>query len=224
MFLFPIILFCYLLILHLICVFLFAVKQDYVKFKQDDRDGGEFFVGLKRNIIETNTSTKVPTSVKVISIQALSQRMFVVLDSAGDLHLLSLTSPGVLADNTGHIQQLPHVMNVQNLAVLPDISASMHLFLGSVYCLQSFFVFLLLFWKKKIAMTCGRLKWCLVGSPYCIDKSSHQLWQWFFYLLANIFLIEKSIYWLTENSDNACIVNLVYFWTRAACLFNDIFI
>ncbi|MED6148330.1 hypothetical protein PIB30_052237 [Stylosanthes scabra] len=60
--------------------------------------------------------------VKAISIQALSQRMFLILDSGGDVHLLSLSNSGIGVDITGCVRQLPHFMKVQNLAVLPDIS------------------------------------------------------------------------------------------------------
>ncbi|KAJ1412784.1 hypothetical protein SESBI_20219 [Sesbania bispinosa] len=68
--------------------------------------------------------TKVSMSVKAISIQALSQRMFLILDSHGELHLLCLSNSGIGVDITGHVRQLPHVMKVQSLAVLPDVSTT----------------------------------------------------------------------------------------------------
>ncbi|XP_019442785.1 PREDICTED: uncharacterized protein LOC109347406 [Lupinus angustifolius] len=94
-----------------------AVKQANVK-----QNGGACFMALKGKGVETKSISKIPISVKVISIQALSQRMFLMLDSDGDLHILSLSNSGIGVDITGHVRQLPHIMNVQNLAVLPDVS------------------------------------------------------------------------------------------------------
>ncbi|KAI4352249.1 hypothetical protein L6164_006519 [Bauhinia variegata] len=99
-----------------------SVKPTHVRFRQDDKDGGACFVVMKRINVETKSMRKVLTSVKAISIQALSQRMFLILDSAGDLHLLCLSSSGIGSDIVGHIRQLPHIIQVQNLAVLPDSS------------------------------------------------------------------------------------------------------
>ena len=87
-------------------------------------------MALKGNKVETKSMTKVSMSVKAISIQALSQRMFLILDSDGDLHLLCLSNSGIGVDITGHVRQLPHFMKVRNLAVLPDVSTSMPLFLS----------------------------------------------------------------------------------------------
>lgn len=119
---------------YLIYVFLLSVKQTNVKFKHNDRDGGACFVALK-NEVETKSMTKVSMSVKAISIQALSQKMFLILDSHGDLHLLCLSNSGFGVDITGHVRQLPHVMKVQSLAVLSDVSTSRSHFL----CLVLFF-------------------------------------------------------------------------------------
>ncbi|KAK7266753.1 hypothetical protein RIF29_19407 [Crotalaria pallida] len=96
-----------------------AVKQTNVK-----QNGGVCFVALKGKEVEKKTITKVSISIKVISIQALSQRMFLILDSDGDLHLLCLSNSGIGVDITGHVRQLTHTMKVQNLAVLPDVSTS----------------------------------------------------------------------------------------------------
>lgn len=112
------------------------MRQTNVKVKYDDRDGGACFVALKGNDVETKSMAKIAKSVKVISIQALSQRMFLILDSHGDLHLLSLSYSGFGADITGHVRQLPHVMKVQSLAVLPDVSASK--FLCLIYYISVF--------------------------------------------------------------------------------------
>ncbi|KAH1215526.1 hypothetical protein GmHk_13G036644 [Glycine max] len=99
-----------------------AVKQTNVKLKHDNRDGGSCFVTLKVNEVKTKSPTKVSMSIKAISIQAVSQRMFLILDSHGDLHLLSLSNSGIGVDITGNVLQLPHIMKVRSLAVLPDLS------------------------------------------------------------------------------------------------------
>ncbi|XP_028805854.1 uncharacterized protein LOC114760727 [Neltuma alba] len=98
------------------------VKQMNAKFRQDDRDGGVCFVALKRYDVETKSSAKVSISTKAVSIQALSQRKFLVLDSAGDLHLLCLDNSVVGANMTGHMRQLTRTMKVQNMAIHPDVS------------------------------------------------------------------------------------------------------
>ncbi|KHN47654.1 hypothetical protein glysoja_037755 [Glycine soja] len=99
-----------------------VVKQTNVKLKHDNRDGGSCFVTLKVNEVKTKSPTKVSMSIKAISIQAVSQRMFLILDSHGDLHLLSLSNSGIGVDITGNVLQLPHIMKVRSLAVLPDLS------------------------------------------------------------------------------------------------------
>lgn len=99
-----------------------AVKQTNVKFKHDDRDGGSCFVALKGNEVKTKSTTKVSMSIKAISIQAVSQRMFLILDSRGDLHLLCLSNSGIGVDITSNVKQLHRIMKVQSLAVLPDLS------------------------------------------------------------------------------------------------------
>nr|KYP48528.1 hypothetical protein KK1_029760 [Cajanus cajan] len=101
-----------------------AVKQTNVKFKHDDRDGGSCFVALKGNEVKTKSTTKVSMSIKAISIQAVSQRMFLILDSRGDLHLLCLSNSGIGVDITSNVKQLHRIMKVQSLAVLPDLSTS----------------------------------------------------------------------------------------------------
>ncbi|TKY46543.1 hypothetical protein E2542_SST28587 [Spatholobus suberectus] len=99
-----------------------AVKQTNVKFKPDNRDGGSCFVALKGNEVKTKSATKVSMSIKAISVQAVSQRMFLILDSHGDIHLLCLSNSGIGVDITGNVRQLPRIMKVQSLAVLPDVS------------------------------------------------------------------------------------------------------
>lgn len=101
-----------------------AVKQASVKSKHGNKDGGACFLALKGNEVETRSMSKISKSVKAISIQALSQKMFLILDSHGDLHLLCLYNSGFGVDIAGHVRQLPHVMKVKSLAVHPDISAT----------------------------------------------------------------------------------------------------
>ncbi|WVZ13661.1 hypothetical protein V8G54_011227 [Vigna mungo] len=110
-------------------VFLFplhgaCVKQINVKSKHDDRDGGSCFVMLKGNNVNTNSAMEVSMSIKAISIQAVSQRMFLILDSHGDLHLLSLSNSGIGVDVTGNVRPLSRTMKVKSVAVLPDLSSS----------------------------------------------------------------------------------------------------
>lgn len=98
-----------------------AVKQKSVKYRQDSGEGGASFVAL-----ENTKSTQLPTmSLKAISVQALSSKRFLVLDSAGDLHMLHLLNSIAGASISAHVKQLPHFMNVQKLAILPDVSSSM---------------------------------------------------------------------------------------------------
>lgn len=117
------------ILFNLIYVFLLSVKQTIVKYKHDNKDGGACFLALKGNEIETKSMPKVSKSVKAISIKALSQRMFLILDSHGDLHLLCLYNSGLGVDITGHVKQLPRVMKVQSLAVHLDESTSLSHFL-----------------------------------------------------------------------------------------------
>lgn len=129
---------------YLIYVFLLSVKQTNVKLKHDNRDGGSCFVTLKVNEVKTKSPTKVSMSIKAISIQAVSQRMFLILDSHGDLHLLSLSNSGIGVDITGNVLQLPHIMKVRSLAVLPDLSTSKCFFLSCfIFCFSKFNLWLL---------------------------------------------------------------------------------
>jgi len=132
---------CFALSVDLILIFFILAKQMNVKFRQDDRDGGACFVALRGYEVETKSRTKVLMSVKVISIKTLSQRMFLILDSAGDLHLLCLSNSVMGANITGHMRQLPQTMRAQSLAILPDVSMSMHLLLLFYFIFKSCFRF-----------------------------------------------------------------------------------
>lgn len=76
----------------------------------------------------------VLASAKTVSIHSLSQKKFLILDSAGDLHVLSMhntvkapegTSLCSVTPKDAHMNHLDHTMKVQMMAVLPDISTSM---------------------------------------------------------------------------------------------------
>ncbi|XP_048328838.2 uncharacterized protein LOC107416550 [Ziziphus jujuba] len=98
-----------------------SVKQRAIKLRADSCEQGACFVALKRQDAEPSKS-KVVMSVKAISIQALSAKKFIILDSAGNLHLLRLSYPVVGSDITCDMRQLPQVLKVQNLAIIPDTS------------------------------------------------------------------------------------------------------
>lgn len=72
-----------------------------------------------------NSTKRVFLSLKAISVHAVSPRKFLILDSAGDIHMLHVSVIGAGSNITGQMMLLPHFMNVQKIAVLPDISLSM---------------------------------------------------------------------------------------------------
>lgn len=83
-------------------------------------------MAFKTKESEGSKSTKASKkSAKAISIQVLLlPNKFLVLDSVGDLHLLSLSNPVPGSEIPCHMKQLTLNMKVQMLAVLPDISTS----------------------------------------------------------------------------------------------------
>ncbi|RRT45340.1 hypothetical protein B296_00055199 [Ensete ventricosum] len=77
--------------------------------------------------------TGVPSSLKAVCIHILSPKKFLILDSAGDLHVLSLNDSGTamepnarysMISKLADLHHLDHVMEVQMLAALPDISSN----------------------------------------------------------------------------------------------------
>ncbi|KAF9618261.1 hypothetical protein IFM89_000896 [Coptis chinensis] len=68
------------------------------------------------------------STIKAVSIHSLSQKKFIILDSVGDLHLLCLFSMLSGSEVTGHLRSLNHLIKVQMLAVLPDVSTSTQTF------------------------------------------------------------------------------------------------
>ncbi|CAK7344433.1 unnamed protein product [Dovyalis caffra] len=101
-----------------------SVKQRSVRCSQDSGEEGACFVAFKREEVEGLK----PTTLKAVSIQALSPKKIVILDSMGDLHILCLSAPVVGSNVMAHMRRLPHSMKVQKLAVLPDISSKMQTF------------------------------------------------------------------------------------------------
>lgn len=100
------------------------MKQSSIRLRQDSSEGGACFVPFAADEVGSSSSTRMLLMlVKAISIQALSPKKFVILDSAGDLHLLHLSNSAIGSD-TFRMQQLPHIMKVQKLAILPDVSIS----------------------------------------------------------------------------------------------------
>ncbi|KAM7529749.1 hypothetical protein LguiB_033159 [Lonicera macranthoides] len=100
-----------------------SAKLRSVKLRQDSAEGGVCFVAFKTKESEGSKSTKASKkSAKAISIQVLSPNKFLILDSVGDLRLLSLSNPVPGSEIPCHMKQLTLNMKVQMLAVLPDIS------------------------------------------------------------------------------------------------------
>ncbi|XP_010265241.1 PREDICTED: uncharacterized protein LOC104603029 isoform X2 [Nelumbo nucifera] len=97
-------------------------KTRTLKLRQDACEGGSCFIAFKSLEVQSpQPMTVALLSLKAVSIHALSSKKFLVLDSAGDLHLLILYN--VLGSEiNGHMKHFNHTMKVQMLAVLPDIS------------------------------------------------------------------------------------------------------
>ncbi|KAL9993651.1 hypothetical protein Hdeb2414_s1009g00972471 [Helianthus debilis subsp. tardiflorus] len=103
-----------------------SAKLKPVKMRQSSQEGGVRFVPFKSKDFEDYKSSKVPLemSIKAISIQFLGHNKFLILDSVGELYLLSL-SPHVSGSESVHeMKKLTLTMKVQNLAVFPDDSTS----------------------------------------------------------------------------------------------------
>ncbi|XP_021634459.1 uncharacterized protein LOC110631044 isoform X2 [Manihot esculenta] len=95
-----------------------SVKNRSVRCRQDSGEGGAIFVAFKSKEVEISKST-----AKAVSIQALSPKKFMILDSTGDLHILCLSNPVGGSNIRSNLMHLPQSMKVQKLAVLPDISS-----------------------------------------------------------------------------------------------------
>ncbi|XP_058087685.1 uncharacterized protein LOC131234761 isoform X2 [Magnolia sinica] len=109
-----------------------SAKHKTVKLRQDSGELGSLFVAFKVLEVERSKSKPaVPASLKAVSIHALSRQRFLILDSVGDVHLLSLNNIFLGSELTKHsstpfkgchMRRLECTMKVQMLAVLPDIS------------------------------------------------------------------------------------------------------
>ncbi|KAK6150952.1 hypothetical protein DH2020_015884 [Rehmannia glutinosa] len=110
------------------------VKLRSLKLRQDSKDVGAFFVAFEDKNVESSISM-TRRSVKAISIQALSANYFVVLDTIGDVHLLSLSCSVQGLDNPCLMKRLTQSMKVLKLAVFHDVSTdgchSLHLMMVS---------------------------------------------------------------------------------------------
>ncbi|KAK1279544.1 hypothetical protein QJS04_geneDACA003083 [Acorus gramineus] len=104
-----------------------SAKLRTVKLKQDSGELGSFFMPLK---IQSSKLSGKLTLVKAVSIHYLSPKKFLILDSSGDLHLLSLLDTDTVSEannqscpssSCASVRRLEYIMKVQMLAVLPDI-------------------------------------------------------------------------------------------------------
>ncbi|XVE72041.1 hypothetical protein DITRI_Ditri11bG0006800 [Diplodiscus trichospermus] len=101
-----------------------SVKQMSGKYRQESAERGACFVVFEQKEVKGLASTKMPfMSMKAISIQPLSSKKFLILNSSGDLSVLHVLNTVVGSNITCHMRPLPHVLKVQKLAVLPDISS-----------------------------------------------------------------------------------------------------
>ncbi|CAA6665423.1 unnamed protein product [Spirodela intermedia] len=94
-----------------------SAKLRTVKLRQNSGELSSYFVAFDN--AEVQSPEKVSLSrlpVKTTSIHVLPQRKFLVLDSIGDLHLLSLSS------KESYIVRLDCTIKVQMLAACPDLS------------------------------------------------------------------------------------------------------
>ncbi|XP_021887971.1 uncharacterized protein LOC110807221 isoform X2 [Carica papaya] len=99
-----------------------SVKWRSAKYRQESSEGGSCFVAFKEEIVNLKSKTWPLMSLKAISTQALSPKQFLILDSAGDLHILHVANAVSGSSMTCSMRQLPHIMEVQKLVVLPEIS------------------------------------------------------------------------------------------------------
>lgn len=129
-------------------VFLHADKLKTVRVTQESGDLYSFFVFIKPAELQSCKGSKsTPTSLKAVCIHVLSEKKYLILDSAGGLHFLNFNDSGMALEfnarssmpfKDAHAYQLENIMEVQLLAVLPDISSSVFEFIPSVSILVYF--------------------------------------------------------------------------------------
>lgn len=105
-------------------------KLRCARLRQNSGDFCSFFTKAKCDNTISECNTGAQTSVKAISIHVLSQKQFLILDSVGDIHLLTLngtfTASEDCADSSSKYACMYHLdvkIKVQVLAVPPDISS-----------------------------------------------------------------------------------------------------
>ncbi|KAK8938038.1 hypothetical protein KSP40_PGU008452 [Platanthera guangdongensis] len=104
------------------------------RLRQNSADLYSFFMEIKCKHSISKGNTEYLASVKAISIHVLPQNQFLILDSVGDLHLLTLhgtfTASEVSSDSSrsskyAHMCRLDVKMKVQVLSIPPDMFAKM---------------------------------------------------------------------------------------------------
>ncbi|GAB4831754.1 hypothetical protein Ancab_005766 [Ancistrocladus abbreviatus] len=99
-----------------------SVKPRSLKLRQDSHGGasGMCFVSFSGCMAEGSKSAEATyLCTKAVSIQSLSQHKLLIMDSNGDLHILHLPNSA-----PAQMEQLTGIMQVRQMAVLPDISSS----------------------------------------------------------------------------------------------------
>ncbi|KAI7748996.1 hypothetical protein M8C21_009902 [Ambrosia artemisiifolia] len=106
--------------------YIIIAKLKPVKMRQNSQEGGVRFVSFKGKELDDCKASKVPLemSIKAISIQFLGHNKFLILNSVGELYLLSLSNYVSGSESVHEMKKLTLSMKVQNLAVLPDDSTS----------------------------------------------------------------------------------------------------
>ncbi|XP_020106259.1 uncharacterized protein LOC109722576 [Ananas comosus] len=109
------------------------IKLKMLRIKQNSENSYSFLVAMNcASVQKQKNGTGVLASAKAVSVHALSKNKFLILDSVGDLHVLSLRNKAVpsgitdqcsLTSKEAHTYRLDHPMKIQLLAVLPNTSA-----------------------------------------------------------------------------------------------------
>ncbi|KAJ4850077.1 hypothetical protein Tsubulata_019371, partial [Turnera subulata] len=94
-------------------------KPRSMKNRQHSGEGCASFVALSSKDLEGGKSS----IVKAVSVQALSPKKFLILDSMGDMHIMTLSDAVGGSNIMPQIRRLPHCMKVQKLAIIPDVSS-----------------------------------------------------------------------------------------------------
>lgn len=96
------------------------MKLRSLKLRQDSGEVGMQFILFDDSVVE-GIKSRVPgyKTRKAISIQALSHQKFLILDSNGELHRLHMSRSGRFK-----MRRLTGIIQVQQLAAFPDMSAS----------------------------------------------------------------------------------------------------